>query len=340
MSTTPWLNNNYFGFGSADAYQKAIQEKIGPNQDWSKLSNPNEARAFMSQRKNTGQAPGATGLFSQLTPDAFSAYAEIASQLLQPMHDSRRAALSTNLNAIQTQAQGLRRIAEASHAQARHNLTGQERTHWNRMSKMSDARGIGTSPLAAYQQRQVAEAYAPEYQQLEAQGAAQLGNIAGQAAIGSEQIANQKRELEAQLAGNLAQIAHRMYTDDRARTDNLDQQGWDRGLQMFDRTTMTPSQQWEAYLRGGEVFGQSLGGMPDQFGRVPAQTTPAPATTPARPAQTTTTNTTPYTIAPGDTLGALARRFGTTIQALMRLNPQITDPNKIFVGTKLNVPAR
>lgn len=278
MTTTPWLNNNYYGFGSADAYKNAIQQKIGPGQDWSKLSNPNEAQAFMSQYKSTapaGTQPG-SNMFSQLTPDTFSGYAEIAKRLFQPMYDSRQAALQTGLNTIQSQAQGLRGIAEASHAQARHNLTGQERTHWNRMSKMSDARGIGTSPLAAYQQRQVAEAYAPEYQQLESQSAAQLGNIAGQAAMGSEQLANQSRELEAQYASQLAQIAHGMFNDDRSRADNLDQQGWDRGMQMYDRTTMTPQQRWEAYLRGGETFGQALSGMPNLYGQPTGAVTPAP----------------------------------------------------------------
>jgi len=43
------------------------------------------------------------------------------------------------------------------------------------------------------------------------------------------------------------------------------------------------------------------------------------------------------TIQSGDTLGALAKKYNTTVNALLRLNPQITDPNLIFAGQSLNV---
>lgn len=45
-----------------------------------------------------------------------------------------------------------------------------------------------------------------------------------------------------------------------------------------------------------------------------------------------------YKIQTGDTLGGLAKRYGTTTQDLMKSNPTITDPNKIFAGSSLNVP--
>lgn len=47
-----------------------------------------------------------------------------------------------------------------------------------------------------------------------------------------------------------------------------------------------------------------------------------------------------YTIKPGDTLSALAQRYGTTVQALMQANPQIKNPNLIYVGATLNIPAQ
>jgi LysM repeat protein len=57
---------------------------------------------------------------------------------------------------------------------------------------------------------------------------------------------------------------------------------------------------------------------------------------------TTTTTSTPssssYTIQRGDTLSQIAKRFGTTTQELMRLNPDIKDPNKIFAGKTLRTP--
>jgi LysM repeat protein len=44
------------------------------------------------------------------------------------------------------------------------------------------------------------------------------------------------------------------------------------------------------------------------------------------------------TIQWGDTLSAIAKENGTTVAELMRLNPKIVDPNKIFAGAKLNIP--
>lgn len=45
-----------------------------------------------------------------------------------------------------------------------------------------------------------------------------------------------------------------------------------------------------------------------------------------------------YQIQRGDTLSALARRFGTSVDALMRANPQIRNPNLIIAGQSLNLP--
>jgi nucleoid-associated protein YgaU len=46
---------------------------------------------------------------------------------------------------------------------------------------------------------------------------------------------------------------------------------------------------------------------------------------------------TEYEIRPGDTLWAIAIRFGTTVEELVRLN-QLRNPNLIFYGSTLNVP--
>ncbi len=45
-----------------------------------------------------------------------------------------------------------------------------------------------------------------------------------------------------------------------------------------------------------------------------------------------------YTVRPGDTLWAIARRYGTTVEALVQANG-IADPNLIYVGQVLRVPA-
>lgn len=43
------------------------------------------------------------------------------------------------------------------------------------------------------------------------------------------------------------------------------------------------------------------------------------------------------TVQPGDTLWLIAQRFGVTVQYLLQLNPQITDPNVIYPGQVLVV---
>lgn len=47
-----------------------------------------------------------------------------------------------------------------------------------------------------------------------------------------------------------------------------------------------------------------------------------------------------YTIRWGDTLSGLARRYGTTVNALMRANPYIRNANLIYAGRQLNIPGR
>lgn len=46
-----------------------------------------------------------------------------------------------------------------------------------------------------------------------------------------------------------------------------------------------------------------------------------------------------YYVARGDTLKSLATRFGTTVDALLSLNPSITNANMIYEGQRLTVPS-
>jgi murein DD-endopeptidase MepM/ murein hydrolase activator NlpD len=45
-----------------------------------------------------------------------------------------------------------------------------------------------------------------------------------------------------------------------------------------------------------------------------------------------------HTVEQGDTLGELAMRFGVTTEALMAANPDIVNPDLIYVGQRLNIP--
>ena len=46
-----------------------------------------------------------------------------------------------------------------------------------------------------------------------------------------------------------------------------------------------------------------------------------------------------YTIQSGDTLRKIAARINSTVNAILAVNPQITDANKIYVGQVINLPA-
>jgi hypothetical protein len=61
--------------------------------------------------------------------------------------------------------------------------------------------------------------------------------------------------------------------------------------------------------------------------------TPAPTRTP-RPSPTFT----PYVVKTGQALGAIARKFGVTVQAILAANPDITDPSQIQAGQTILIP--
>lgn len=46
-----------------------------------------------------------------------------------------------------------------------------------------------------------------------------------------------------------------------------------------------------------------------------------------------------YTVQKGDTLRKIADRLNTTVDAILKVNPQISNPNLIYVGQAINLPA-
>lgn len=64
----------------------------------------------------------------------------------------------------------------------------------------------------------------------------------------------------------------------------------------------------------------------------------APTNTPAAATTTNTTGATTYTVQQGDWLAAIARRYNTTVPAILAANPQITDSNSIQPGVTLVLP--
>lgn len=65
----------------------------------------------------------------------------------------------------------------------------------------------------------------------------------------------------------------------------------------------------------------------------------APPAPPGPPAPPACPGGTIYTVAPGDTMFAIARRFNVTVDQLVRANPQVVNPNLVVPGQRLCIPA-
>lgn len=52
---------------------------------------------------------------------------------------------------------------------------------------------------------------------------------------------------------------------------------------------------------------------------------------------TVSTSVTYYTVVKGDTLSGIAKKYGITLTQIIALNPQIKNPNLIYVGDKIRV---
>ncbi len=70
---------------------------------------------------------------------------------------------------------------------------------------------------------------------------------------------------------------------------------------------------------------------------LPVETSNAARTSTTAPSQPTSSGST-HRVERGDTLSDLAQRYGTTVQAFMKANPQLRDADLIFTGDTLNVP--
>lgn len=65
----------------------------------------------------------------------------------------------------------------------------------------------------------------------------------------------------------------------------------------------------------------------------------APAAAPAAPAPEAAAKTSGYTVAAGDNLTSIAKKFNTTVSALLAANSQIKNPNLIYAGAQLTMPS-
>lgn len=139
---------------------------------------------------------------------------EALMQVYSPLMQTVRDRLGFDLKKIQEQAEQQRKLAEVAYETARSNLQRQQTADWNTIFKSALKRGLGASPLMSYTQRKVVEAYAPSFENLEKNRAAQLANIASQAALAADELAVRGKELEAQWASQIAQYAYNALQQD------------------------------------------------------------------------------------------------------------------------------
>ncbi len=71
----------------------------------------------------------------------------------------------------------------------------------------------------------------------------------------------------------------------------------------------------------------------------PGQVLVVPGGTGGIPTPTPAPGGSSYYVQPGDTLKIIAARFGTTVDAILSVNPQITNQNLIYVGQAIKLPA-
>lgn len=106
---------------------------------------------------------------------------------------------------------------------------------------------------------------------------------------------------------------------------------WQRALGVHDRTMLTPWQQHQLNLGYGDLAGEIPPHMVDPYGAIPGQ---------GGDTGTGTVATQNYKVSRGDTLAKIARDHNTTVDELMRLNPQITNRNLIYTGHNIKIPQR
>jgi LysM repeat protein len=90
----------------------------------------------------------------------------------------------------------------------------------------------------------------------------------------------------------------------------------------------------KAGLEGGEPLGTTVEAPAKRAPTTTARTAPKLVLTTTTP--TTTTAGRYYAVQSGDTLGSIAVKYDTTVEALLALNPEV-DPSALHVGQQIRV---
>jgi|GEM_PF-3847805 lysozyme len=264
--------------------------------------------------------------------------------------DPQQQALQRALEQAIASAQGQEERIRAAYAGVPSALERAEQRQAATDLESAISRGAGRSGVADWLAAQRQEYYNQALSEAKAKEAAELTAVANALGLTQQQAQEQQQQLEA-LRGTLTQ-QHLAALQDLSYQRGLEgwqnqtalaqqlasmSQAWDaaqwaRALDTFERTMLTPYQQHQLNIGYGDIIGEMPAQMIDPYGAL----LPAPKTASSSSSKSTTTSsstkTKDYTIKAGDTLSALAKKFGTTVSELMKLNPQIKDPNLIYAG--------
>lgn len=189
---------------------------------------------------------------SNITPEAVQQKADIFKQIMQPQADYWKQYLDFSLRKAVETAEQQRRLAEAAHQTAAQSLHQREIADWNTMMEDYLARGRRGPALVSMVKQKTAEAYAPQYQQLETNRAAQLANIASQAALAAEELALKGKEMEANWASQMAQ-----YALDALAQEAQQQQAYRENLVNY--FSQLGTQDWQKMFQEAELTGYYQG---------------------------------------------------------------------------------
>lgn len=146
-------------------------------------------------------------------------------------------------------------LANAARKSMETALKTQEASDWNAIMKSAVARGIGSSPLAAYEQRKIAEAYAPQY----LAAAAEAQKLGAQIGWEEEKLARELAQRRAELAAQREMQEKQLEMENAWRWRQLD---WAK--EQFAKELGLKQQElgWEQ-----QKFGKQLSWDQEQFAR-------------------------------------------------------------------------
>lgn len=147
------------------------------------------------------------------------------------------------------------------------------------------------------------------------------------------------RPPSAEIGDKAATMAEQIASDDRHGYDQIKRWGPD-----FDCSALIITIYEELGVpvkTRGATYTGNMFGVFKKCGFTEVKFTDAPQTAPQTPQDAPNTSSgSIYVVKKGDTLGAISARFGVSVADMVKANPFIKDPDKIYIGDKLTIPTK